>query len=226
MPVWKPDAAEFAFMNGGALFLGRADGTSKDPIRLTEPSRNQLPQDWTAAGDDLIYEDFSQENLIDLVVWQSNPRSVQRLGWNTTSNEFGARLSPDNRWIAYVTDQTGRYEVWVAAYPSGHPRRRISTAGGSHVTWRDDGAELYYIAADGQLVAVPFNIRGSSIDVGTGTTLFRIPGTIDILAGSRNIYAPGRGGRRFLVAVKLEVAAVPPINVVLNWPRLLDPQAQ
>jgi serine/threonine protein kinase/Tol biopolymer transport system component len=223
VPVWKPDAAEFVFMNGGALHLGRADGTSKDPIRLTDPTRNQLAQDWTASGDDLLYEDWSQENGIDLVVWQSKTKRIQRLGWNTTSNEFGGRLSPDNRWMAYVTDQTGRNEVWVAAYPSGQPRRQISA--GSHVTWRDDGAELYYISSEGQLVAVPISTQGSSIEVKPGTNLFRIPGTIDIVAGSRNIYQPGRGGQRFLVAVRSE-AVIPPINVVLNWPRLLKEQSQ
>jgi hypothetical protein len=222
VPVWKPDASGFAFMNGGALYLGRADGTSKDSIRLTEPSRNQLAQDWTATGDDLLYEDWSLENGIDLVVWKSSTKEVQRLGWNTTSNEFGGRLSPDNRWIAYVTDRAGRNEIWVAAYPSAEPRRRISD--GSHVTWRNDGAELYYISAEGQLVAASFSSRGSEITVGNESNLFRIPGTIDIVAGSRNIYQPGRGGQRFLVAVRSEAAAVP-INVVSNWPRLLDAQA-
>jgi Tol biopolymer transport system component len=222
VPVWKPDASEFAFLNGGSLHVGRADGTSKESIRLTDPSRNQLAQDWTSTGDDLVYENWSPENGIDLVVWQSTTKGVQRLGWNTTSNEFGGRLSPDNRWIAYVTDQAGRYEVWVAAYPSGQPRRRI--AAGSHVTWRDDGAELYYISADRQLAAVSFSSRGSEMTVGRETTLFRIPGTVDIVAGSHNIYQPGRGGQRFLVAVKSQVT-VPPIKVVVNWPRLLEAQA-
>jgi hypothetical protein len=120
-----------------------------------------------------------------------------------------------------VTDQTGRNEVWVAAFPSGQPRRQISPSGGSHPNWKGDGTELYFISAEGQLVAVPFISDGSGINTGTQTNLFRIPGTIDIVAGSHNIYEPAHDGRRFLVAVKSKDTKAPPITVVINWPELL-----
>jgi hypothetical protein len=140
---------------------------------------------------------------------------------NTSSNEFGGRLAPDDRWLAYVTDQTGRPEVWVAAFPSGQPRRRVSSAGGTHPEWKGDGTELYFISAAGQLVAVPFGAQGSSIDLGTQTNLFRIPRTIDIMAGSHNMYKADHDGQRFLVAVTSDVTNVPPISVIMNWPGLL-----
>jgi hypothetical protein len=97
----------------------------------------------------------------------------------------------------------------------------VSAAGGSHPNSKGDGTELYFISAEGQLVTVPFGSHGSSIDVGTQTNLFRMPGIIQITAGSHNMYQADHAGQRFLVAVKAEVTNVPPINLILNWPQLL-----
>jgi serine/threonine protein kinase len=219
-PVWAPDGAQIAFLVSGALFMAPADPAAR-PVRLTNPSRNQLAQSFTTSGDRLVYEDWSAENGIDLVVLELKTKSVDRLPVNTNSNEFGARLSPDDRWLAYVTDQTGRNEVWVAAFPSGQPRRKISPSGGSHPNWKGDESELYFISAEGQLVAVPFVSGVSSFDVGTQANLFPIPGTIDIVAGSHNIYGPARDGQRFLVAIKSKDTKAPPMSVIVNWPELL-----
>jgi Tol biopolymer transport system component len=204
----------------GATYLADADQPANSPVRLTDPSVNQLAQSWTAGEDQLVYENWDPESGIDLMVLQMKDKHVKRLDWNTSSNEFGGRLAPNDRWIAYVTDQTGRNEVWVAAFPSGKPRRQISPSGGSHPCWRSDGAELYYISPEGQLVAVPFASHDSNIDVGTQTNLFRIPGNIDIMAGSHNVYTTN-DGQRFLVAVKSDLTNVPPISLIVNWPKLL-----
>ena len=220
VPVWTPDEKQLVYLCAGALCLTDAVGGPGKAVRLTERSRNQLPQAWTATGDRLIYEDWSVENGIDLVVLDAKTKHVDRLGWNTTSNEFGGRLTPNDRWLAYVTDQSGQNDVWVAAFPSGQPRRRI--AGGSHPSWKGDGSELFYISAEGNLTAVPVTTTDSTINLGTPTNLFRIPATIDVVAGSHNIYAPSHDGQRFIVAVKSEVTQVPPISVIVNWPGLLE----
>ena len=222
VPVWTPDGKQVAYLCGGAMCLATADGTPQDGVRLTEPTRNQLAMAWTASGDRLIYEDWNAANGIDLVVVDIKSKRIERLGWNTTFNEFGGRLSPNDRWLAYVTDQTGRPEVWVAGFPSGQPRRLISQAGGSHPGWNGNGSELYFISAEGQLVAVPVTAGDSGIELGSQTNLFRIPGTIDIIAGSHNIYSASRDGQRFLVAARSQATSVPPINMILNWPQLLN----
>ena len=222
MPVLTPDGKQVAYLCGGALCLATADGTPQDGVRLTEPTRNQLAMAWTASGDRLIYEDWNAATGIDLVVVDIKSKLLERLGWNTTFNEFGGRLSPNDRWLAYVTDQTGRPEVWVAGFPSGQPRRLISQAGGTHPGWNGNGSELYFISAEGQLVAVPVTAGDSSIELGSHANLFRIPGTIDIIAGGHNIYSASRDGQRFLVAARSQATSVPPINMILNWPQLLN----
>jgi len=223
VPVWTPDGEQLAFLSPGTgiLYLADPDRPAQNPVSLTDPSYNKLAQSWTSSGDQLVYEDWNADSGIDLVVLRMKDKRVTRLDLNTSANEFGGRLAPDDRWLAYVTDQTGRPEVWVGAFPSGQPRRRVSSAGGTHPEWKGDGTELYFISAEGQLVAVPVGGRGSSIDLGTQTTLFRIPRTIDIMAGSHNVYKAGRDGQRFLVAVASDVTNVPPISVILNWPKLL-----
>jgi len=222
VPVWAPDGKRLAYLCNGSLCLAETNGTSKNTVRLTDQSRNQLAQSWTAAGDRLVYENWNETTGVDLVVLDVKTKHVDRLAWNTTSNEFGGRLSPDNQWMAYTTDQTGRNEVWVAAFPSGQPRRQISSSGGTHPAWNGAGTELYFVSAEGQLMALTFNSRGSAIEVGSPTTLFRIPRTVDVVAGSRNLYNASRDGQRFLVAVAAETASVPPINVIVNWPQLLS----
>ena len=161
VPVWTPDGRKLVFLNQGFgnLYLADASGTQVEAVKLTDRTRNQLAQDWTADGEQLIYENWDADTGIDLMVLQATPKRIDRMAWNTSANEFGARLAPGDQWLAYVTDQTGRNEVWVTAFPSGQPRRQISSAGGSHPAWKGDGTELFFISAEGQLVAVPFRYR-------------------------------------------------------------------
>ena len=180
---------------------------------FAEPARARLD------GKSLIYEDWNAANGIDLTAIDPETKTTTRLPFNTSANEFGGRLSPDDRWVAYVTDQSGVPEVWIAAYPSGEPRRRVDA--GSHPSWNGDGSELYFISRAGNLVAMQFRGDRGRIEPGSRMDLFRVPGTADVLAGSHNIYKPSRNGQRFLVAVKTAVE-VPPIRVMLNWPALLD----
>lgn len=221
VPLWAPDERHIAFLRTGSLYYADVDGLTDDVIQLTSRSRNQLAQDWTTSGEQLLYEDWNAAGGIDLAIVDIKTTRVERLPLNTDANEFGGRLSPDNHWLLYVTDQSGKPEVWIATYPSGEMKRQLSKAGGTHPAWRKDGREAYFISADGQLVATSLDPGSSGITVGPSTNLFRIPGTIDVMAGSHNMYKPAADGARFLLAVKAEVNDVPPVSVILNWARLL-----
>jgi hypothetical protein len=128
------------------------------------------------------------------------------------------RLSPNGRWLAYATDESGELEVFVQPFPATGYKRKISPEGGSEPRWRRDGLELFYLSSDNKLMAVPIP-GGNALEPGLPKTLFdvRIP-----LSGNpyRSNYAVTADGQRFLVNTKLD-AGVSPIDVVLNWTALL-----
>jgi hypothetical protein len=81
---------------------------------------------------------------------------------------------------------------------------------------------VYYISSDGHLVATPLDFESSAVAVRPSVALFRMPGTVDVMAGSHNAYKPSPDGQRFLISVKSELTGAPPINVILNWPQVLS----
>jgi Tol biopolymer transport system component len=119
-----------------------------------------------------------------------------------------AALSPDGRWIAYVSQEDGREEVYVQPFPPGHGGKwMVSTQGGSRPSWRRDGRELFFVAADRRLMSVAVEARDAVFRPGMPRELFRLRGSS---------YAVAPDGQRFLVSMP---APGPPaaINVVVNW---------
>jgi dipeptidyl aminopeptidase/acylaminoacyl peptidase len=121
-------------------------------------------------------------------------------------------LSPDGRWLAYVSDETGEYDAFVQPFPTTGAKWQVSTGGGRQPMWRRDGRELYFTTNDARLFAVDVP-PGATFEPGTPRLLFKMPSdTISV----RNSYIPSRDGQRFLVNMTIE-AAVPAINVDLDW---------
>jgi len=127
----------------------------------------------------------------------------------TEFNEIGAKLSPDSKWVAYTSNESGQNEVYVQTFPSPGGKLPISTGGGSRPVWRRDGRELYYIAADGKLMAVEVK-TGSKFEAGAPKPLF------DTRLGNRP-FDISPDGRRFLLANSMEDAGHTPMTVVVNW---------
>jgi len=134
-------------------------------------------------------------------------------------NETGGRISPDGRWMAYASDESGRDEIYITSYPEPRGTTRISTDGGAQVEWRRDGRELFYRALDRKLMVVPIR-GGANFDAGTPQTLFELPteppawiqGGVD-----QRVYAPSADGQRFLIGVPVGEESSTPITIVLNW---------
>lgn len=135
----------------------------------------------------------------------------------TPSNEFQAQISPDGKWLAYASDETGSLEIYVDTFPTPERRRQISTNGGSEPQWRGDGRELFYLSTDGKLMSVDVRI-GEAFESGEPRQLFqaRVSG-ID-----RNHYVAARDGSRFLISTLPEPTAPVPITVVVNWTNLIQ----
>ena len=150
------------------------------------------------------------------------PRTAQGAILDTPDNELQPAFSPDNRWMAYASDQSGRYEIYVQDFPTGAQRTLVSTAGGMQPRWRGDGRELYYVQADGSLMYVTVT-PGERFDATAPRALFKtaIP---TMLNPYRADYVPAASGQRFLMKVPVPERA-PSITVVLDWPALLKPTA-
>jgi eukaryotic-like serine/threonine-protein kinase len=149
-----------------------------------------------------------------------------RLGINTAFNESHGKVSPDGRWIAYVTDQSGRNEVWIATFPSGEARRQVSPAGGTAPQWGKGGKELFYLSFDRHVMMA--SIAGGAtgdLSVAAPHALFQMPKLVTegrVITPTSNNYLAAANGERFLAAVSARDPNLPPISIVVNWPALLN----
>jgi eukaryotic-like serine/threonine-protein kinase len=130
----------------------------------------------------------------------------------TLSNEGPGRFSPDGRWIACASDESGRKEVYVAPFPGPGGKWQISNAGGSTPRWRRDGKEIFYLAPSNVLMGTGGNGKGSSFEVGAVKPLFQTN-----LTGLREGIRRVPDGQRFLINTAPQESASVPITVVLKW---------
>ncbi len=233
-PVWSPDGTRVVFRstrNGSSdLFIKPANGATDEQPLLVTP-QGKTPLDWSRDGRFLLYANQDPKTQSDLWVLPLAPSAgaaevrkpfpVVQTAFDETQGQF----SPDGHWLAYTSNESGRDEIYVRPFPESGGKWQVSTAGGSQPRWRPDGKELFYVAADGHLMAVPIRATpdGRAVDAGTPLALFPTrlaSGTAISLSGfqSRALYAVARDGR-FLMNVNVDtgVADVSPLTVVLNW---------
>ena len=125
------------------------------------------------------------------------------------------QISPDSRWIAYASTETGRNEIYVQPFPPTGKRWPVSNRGGRQPLWRADGKELFFVADDRKFYSVDVREKAGEFDFGTPRFLFDMRANV---FNSRNSYIPSRDGQRFLVNTILDSDSAP-INVVTNWQR-------
>ena len=214
-PVWSPDGSRIVWASNRTgvfnLYEKDAGGTGQDAL-LLESALPNLPTDWSRDGRYVIYRQIDPQAKYDIWAIDLGERKPFPL-LQTEANEAAAVLSPDGRWMAYSSDESGRYEIYVQSFPGGGSKRQISTGGGIGPHWRGDGRELYYHAPDGKLMAAPVTI-GTSLEVGTPVALFEFrPATNAITP----YYSVTRDGQRFLLSTIVETEPNAPLTVVVNW---------
>jgi len=139
-----------------------------------------------------------------------------------------AQLSPDGRWIAYASTESGRSEIYVTEFPKPLTKTVVSTAGGDHPRWRGDGRELFY-RSRGMLVAAPVAIRSGRLTAGAPQALIDIRSAIGAGGASRYFYDVAADGKRFLVGTRMLSRSDPDgrgeattsISLLMNWPATL-----
>ena len=181
---------------------------------------NILSDDWSQDGRYVVYHVVTGESGYDLWALPLDGAKPIRVA-HSQFNETQAVVSPDSRRIAYVSDESGRFEVYVQSFPdaSVEPKTTVSSGGGSQPRWSRDGHELYYLRADGTLMAVAVRTQ-PSFELGAVTTLFKTS-LSTFVNPYRSDYVPSADGRRFLMKVPVADATLPSITVVMNWPALM-----
>jgi Tol biopolymer transport system component len=137
--------------------------------------------------------------------------------------ERHAQLSPDGRWLAYISDESRTNEVYVQSFPAGGGKWQVSTNGGVQPRWRHDGKELFYLAPDGKLMAVAIK-TGATFEAGAPETLFqtRIYGGLATSPLFSQQYDVSPDGRQFLINVDMSDVTAAPLTVVLDWTAALQ----
>ena len=212
-PVWSPDGRRMVYTDNFALYVKPLNGAASDE-ELIRMGTNIRALDWSRDSKWLLYQvQLGQGAATDMGVVNLEEGRKATAYLQTKASEAGGQFSPDGRWIAYASNESGRPEIYVQRIPADGDRRLVSPTGGDQPRWARDGTELFYLAADQKLMAVPVKV-GADFHAGTPHALFDLEALYGPLGG-RFAYVPSRDGRRFLVTTP--VGGVVPITIVLNW---------
>ncbi len=216
-PIWSPDGARIAF---GSLRKGGPSQIYVQDARGGAPSEPVFDSpdfvgatDWSADGRTLLLQNMTQLKVeaLSFAALQA-PALVLRSAFL----EGDGRLSPDGRWLAYSSTESGSWDVYVQPYPTLAGKWRVSVDGGFRPVWRRDGRELFYVSPDQQLMAVPI-APGASLTPGTPSALFGLRTLLHPPTQARQPFAVSSDGQRFLVLTAVEPVSASPVTIILNW---------
>ncbi len=217
-PIWSPDGTRIAFASNRDgqinLYQKLSSGAGNDE-ELLKSERSKFPDDWSSDGRFIAYHVLGKTRA-DLWIL---PLFGDRKPFTFLQTPFGERnmrFSPNGRWVAYTSDETGTREVFVQSFPAGGGKWQISSGGGGPPKWRSDGRELFYANA-GKLMAVEVKTGAETFEAGTPKQLFEIRAAALSGSGGAAAFDASADGRRFLVAIPVQEASFTPITLVLNW---------
>ena len=225
-PVWSRDGTSIAFgsvrkTNGVDLYRTVVNGPPGSEELLLSTSHVKFPIDWSADGRFLLYDDLDPKRGFD--IWALPLEGDSKEPFPVVQTEFDeglAQFSPDGTWIAYQSDRTGRLEIYVRPFRgAGGDGMRVSIDGGSQVRWNPNGKELFYLAPDDRLMAVPirFAANGKAFEPGTPRGLFaaRVGGPFGLKYRQQYLVSPD--GQSFVLHSVVGETGTSQITVILNW---------
>ena len=222
-PVWTPDGRTIYYGSNvkGSLhvYAKAADGSSPERVVLEEDAFD-YPEDVSPDEKYLVYMRGAADRNSGTEMWslplfgsEHKPFPVVSSAFNT----FAASVAPGGKWMAYESNETGRFEIYVTAFPGGGAKWQISTDGGTAAKWRRDGKELFFLDPTDNLMAVDVNPANGPIQLGTPHPLLRAPGVQNTLGP----YAVTADGKKFLINSGDVKEENQPLTLVQNWPAQL-----
>jgi Tol biopolymer transport system component len=213
-PIWSPDGKQILFSLSGRLgnqlYLKNADGSGSEEQVADLGAVLVTPWDWSR---DAKYVLVRKGNELWYLSWPERvAKELLQAKWTVRNAQF----SPDGRWMAFASNETGSMEIYVSPFPSANGKWQVSSAGGEEPRWRQDGKELFYVSAEGKMMSAAVK-TGASFEAGSPVALFQTHRRQPISALDVFSYDVSGDGQRFLIATKVDEPNPAPLSVVLNW---------
>jgi serine/threonine protein kinase len=218
-PVWSPDGSRLAFMSlrqsHADLFERSSSGAGTEDAVLSS-DRAKYVTDWSPDGKFILYRAVDATTNLELWALPIGGSHEPIPFLKTTFGVSHGQFSPDGRWVAYASNESGKWEIFVAPFPGPGGNWKVSTAGGSEPRWRRDGKELFYVAPDGKMMAVEVT-AGSTFEAGAATPLFQTRRREPVSSTDLFSYDVSADGQRFLINTDVGEVTSLPLTTVFNW---------
>jgi serine/threonine protein kinase len=217
-PIWGPNRVCYTRPQAGGWGLAcrPADGGGAEEMLALRPSSSAQFSGASLHKPLFVFEEFNEQGGQDLWLLSLKGDRTPRPVLQSPAAEGHGAFSPDDRLLAYSSDETGLPQIFVQEIEGGHNRWQVTTEGADQASWRADGRELYYVGLDRTLHAVPVK-NLVPFAVGLSTKLFPIKIPLLAISGTRTVYGPAPDGQRFLVNTRIGEGSEPGFRIILNW---------
>jgi Tol biopolymer transport system component len=209
------------YNTGNGVAVKAANGSGDAETLLP---RTAFLADWSTDGRFILFMERGVKTRMDLWALPMFGDRKEYLLSSSTFDEQNPQVSPDGRWLAYSSDESGDYEIYVQSFTGegklGADKKRVSAAGGKLPVWRRDGSELFFIAADGQMMASSVKIGGTEFEFTTPKPLFKTR-MLGLEGAIFHEYDVTADGKRFLIGTLIGDTKAPPPTVIMNWTALV-----
>jgi Tol biopolymer transport system component len=218
-PIWSPDAARLVFSSNRqlrGLYMKNSDGTQEEKSIVSgDVDVDEWPNDWSRDGKYILYTRGTDLWFVRV------PELKSSLFLKVPFVLRNGQFSPDGKWVAYASNESGKWEIYVTSFPEARGKWQVSTGGGEQPRWRGDGKELFYLSSDRKLMAAPVT-TGANFDAGTPVALFQATPRQPVSLNDQFVYDVSRDGQRFLINTEVKQAETEPMSIVLNWTAKLN----